>query len=191
MARREAKSAQTVAAALPSSRQANRAVRRGSATRILTVLRRRPRQERHPSPAVVAGRASEIRGMGLLHTVLVLIALQCAGDLIAAAASVPIPGMVIGLVLLLAGLGIRGRRLGPQRAVPHALARIAETLHGHFGLLFVPAGVGVLANIGRLAANGPALLAAVLCSTALTIAVTATIAAGRDPVSSRNTASAE
>jgi holin-like protein len=118
----------------------------------------------------------------MLYAVLTLIALQCLGDLIAAATSLPIPGMVIGLMLLLCSLGIRSWRLGSQRAVPDALNRVAGTLHGHFGLLFVPAGVGVVANIDRLETDGLALLAAVLLSTAVTIAITAMIAAWRPKV---------
>lgn len=127
-----------------------------------------------------------------MYAVLTLIALQSLGDLIAATASLPIPGTVIGLMLLLCGLGIRGWRLGSQRAVPDALNRAAGTLHGHFGLLFVPAGVGVVANMDRLAADGPALLAAVLLSTVITIAVTAAVAASRPKfVHSPETISAE
>jgi holin-like protein len=118
----------------------------------------------------------------MLYAVLTFIALQCLGDLIAAVASLPIPGMVIGMMLLLCALGIRSWWLGSQRAVPDALNRVAGTLHGHFGLLFVPAGVGVVANIDRLAADGLALLAAVLLSTAITIAATAAIAALRPKV---------
>jgi putative effector of murein hydrolase LrgA (UPF0299 family) len=102
--------------------------------------------------------------------------------LVAAALSLPPPGIIIGLLLLLCGLGIRSWRLGAERAVPEALNRIAATLHGHFGLLFVPAGVGVVANIDRLAADGLALLTAVLLSTAVTIAVTAKIAAWQPKV---------
>lgn len=127
----------------------------------------------------------------MLYAVLTLVALQCLGDLIAAAASLPIPGMVIGLMLLLCGLGIRSWRLGAERAVPDALNRVVGTLHGH-GLLFVPAGVGVVANIDRLETDGLALLAAVLFSTAVTIAITAMIAAWRPKVvHSPNTAAAE
>lgn len=113
----------------------------------------------------------------MLYAVLMLVALQCLGDLIAGAASLPIPGMVIGLMLLLCGLGLRGWWLGSQHAVPGALNRVAGTLHGHFGLLFVPAGVGVIANLDRIASSGLALLVVVLLSTAVTIAVTAMIVA--------------
>jgi len=115
----------------------------------------------------------------MLYAVLALIALQCLGDLMAAVASLPIPGMAIGMMLLVCGLSIRGWWLGSQRAVPDVLNRLAGSLHGHFGLLFVPAGVGVVGNIDRLAAHAFALLGAVLLSTAATVAVSATIAGMR------------
>ena len=128
----------------------------------------------------------------MLHAVLMLVALQCFGDLISAAASLPIPGMVLGLVSLLSVLSLRGWRLGRERAVPDALNRVAGSLHGHFGLLFVPAGAGVMANIDMLATEGLPLLATVLLSTAATIATTATVAAWRSKVAlSAGTATAE
>jgi holin-like protein len=115
----------------------------------------------------------------MLHAFLVVLALQVVGDLIADLLTIPVPGMVIGLVLLLAGLGLRRRWLGPERAVPQAIQQLAKGLHDNFGLLFVPAGVGVVANFHRIATDAPALLATILLSTVLTIAVTALIAAER------------
>jgi holin-like protein len=115
----------------------------------------------------------------MLHAILTLVALQLAGDLIADCTSVPVPGMVIGLVLLLAGLGLRARVVGAEHAVPEELTRLAKGLHDHLGLLFVPAGAGVVANFSYLATDGAALLAAVLVSTGMTIAVTALIMARR------------
>ena len=88
-------------------------------------------------------------------------------------------GVVIALLLLLSALTMRGWWLGPGRAVPDVLSRMAKALHDHFGLLFVPAGVGIVDNFGRLTAQVPALLAAVLLSTIATIAVTALVAARR------------
>ena len=118
----------------------------------------------------------------MLYAVLTLVMLQCLGDLISAAASLPISGMVIGLMLLLSGLTIRSWWLGSERAVPEALNDVTGRLHGHFGLLFVPAGVGVVANIDRLPEDGLALLAAILVSTAVSIAITAAIASWRPKV---------
>jgi len=112
----------------------------------------------------------------MLRALLALIAFQMAGDVIADFSSVPVPGMVIGLLLLLAVIGLRGRMLGADRAVPPELNQVAKSLHDHLGLLFVPAGAGIMANVTNLAEDGVGLLAAVLISTVATIGVTAFIA---------------
>lgn len=114
----------------------------------------------------------------MLFAVLVLFALQYTGDLIASVLPMPIPGTVIGLILLLIGLAIRSRWPGPRQAVPEALQGVTGVLHGHFGLLFVPAGVGVAANIDQLRTDGLALVGVVLLSTAVAIGVTAAIIVG-------------
>lgn len=115
----------------------------------------------------------------MLYAALTLLAVQYTGDMIAETLSLPVPGVVIGLLLLLLVLAFRGRRLGPERAVPDTLSRVAKGLHDHFGLLFVPAGAGVVANVGRLATEGVALVIVLLLSTIATMAVTALIVAGR------------
>jgi holin-like protein len=115
----------------------------------------------------------------MLYGLFTLVALQAAGDLIADLLSLPVPGMVIGLLLLLGYLNARGRLLGREAAVPDGLVRLAKGLHDHFGLLFVPAGAGVVANLGLFAKDGFGLLLTVLLSTVLTIAITAMVAARR------------
>lgn len=115
----------------------------------------------------------------MLYAALTLVAAEYLGDLIADTFSLPIPGVVIGLLLLLSVLAFRGRRLGQDRAVPTPLSSVAKGLHDHFGLLFVPAGAGVAANVDRLATEAPALVVVLLLSTIATIAVTALIVAVR------------
>ena len=115
----------------------------------------------------------------MLYAAAALIVFQYIGQMIADAVALPIPGVVIALLLLLSALTMRGWWLGPGRAVPDVLSCMAKALHDHFGLLFVPAGVGIVDNFGRLTAQVPALLAAVLLSTIATIAVTALVAARR------------
>ena len=105
--------------------------------------------------------------------------MQLTGEALAALLDLPLPGMVLGLVMLLGVIAWRARHLGAERAVPAELDALAKGLHGHFGLLFVPAGAGVLAQADLIAREGRAILAAVLVSTVLTIAVTAFIARGR------------
>jgi holin-like protein len=103
--------------------------------------------------------------------ILTLIGFQLLGDIIADILSLPVPGMVIGLILLIAVLWVRGRVHGPEQAVPEALNRVAKALHDNLGLLFVPAGVGVMANLHTLATDAVGLFAAVVVSTLATITV--------------------
>lgn len=104
--------------------------------------------------------------------ILTLIGFQLVGDIIADLSAMPVPGMVIGLILLIAVLWVRGRMHGPERAVPEALNRVAKALHDNLGLLFVPAGVGVMANLQTLATDAVGLFTAVVVSTLATITVT-------------------
>jgi holin-like protein len=113
----------------------------------------------------------------MLYAALTLVATQYLGDLIADMLSLPVPGVVIGMLLLLSALGLRRWWIGPDHALSDALDRVSKALHQHFGLLFVPAGVGIIDNFGRLAAHVSALFAVVLLSTSLTIALTALVAA--------------
>lgn len=106
------------------------------------------------------------------YAMLILIGFQLLGDMIADVMSLPVPGMVIGLVLLIAALWVRGHLRGPEHAVPEPLSRVAKGLHDNLGLLFVPAGVGVMANFHNLAADAVGLFAAVIVSTLVTVSVT-------------------
>lgn len=115
----------------------------------------------------------------MLRAVLTLFALQCLGDEIATVASLPIPGMVIGMFLLFSALSLRKWKSGDKRAVPVALGRIANHLHGNFGLLFIPAGVGVTANINVMRRDALALIVVIVISTAITIIVTSVVVAWR------------
>jgi holin-like protein len=104
----------------------------------------------------------------MLHAVLVLLFFQFVGEAIARLASIPVPGPVIGLVLLFATLLRRP-------AVPDALQSTATTFVQHLGLLFVPAGAGVIVFADRLAAQGIRVAVVVVATTAITILVTAAV----------------
>lgn len=54
--------------------------------------------------------------------------------------------------------------------VPAGPETTARALLSHFSLLFVPAGVGVVLPLGRIAATRPAILAALPLATGLTVA---------------------
>lgn len=96
----------------------------------------------------------------------ILLLCQLAGEALAFGTGLPVPGPVLGLVLLVLLLVGRGQ-------APGSLEDTATGLLQHLSLLFVPAGVGVMLHAGRIAAEWAALAAALVLSTLLTIAVTA------------------
>jgi putative effector of murein hydrolase LrgA (UPF0299 family) len=112
----------------------------------------------------------------MVQAFLLLVLAQLAGETIAARAGLPLPGMVAGLALLLVLLAVRARRLGAEHAVPDGLGPVAQGLHGHLGLLFVPAGADIVSHLDLLAREGGAILAAVIGSTLVGIALSARIA---------------
>ena len=98
-----------------------------------------------------------------------LLVLQLAGEMLAFALHLPIPGPVIGMALLLVALALR----------PALLPRLkptSSTLLTHLSLLFVPAGVGVMVHFQRLEQEGVAIVTAIVVSTLLAIAATAATA---------------
>jgi holin-like protein len=101
--------------------------------------------------------------LACVHAFAWLIALQCAGEWIADVARLPIPGPVIGLVLLLCLLSfkpsLRQEMEGP-----------ALGLLNHLSLLFVPAGAGVFALGEAMKGQWVAIAVAIIVSTALSIA---------------------
>ncbi len=100
-----------------------------------------------------------------------LLACQLAGESLARAFALPVPGPVIGMVLLFAALLVR------RREPPAALARTADALLAHLGLLFVPAGVGVVLHLPMLARDAAPVALAVLAGTCATVGVTGLVAA--------------
>lgn len=102
----------------------------------------------------------------MLSGVLILLGCQLAGELIVVALGMPVPGPVMGMLLLVAGL------LVLRLKVPDALRRVSENLLGHLALLFVPAGVGLMSHFELLAREWLVLIVTLILSTAITMAVT-------------------
>ena len=107
----------------------------------------------------------------MLNYLTLIFVCQLAGELFVTASSLPLPGPVVGMVLLFVFLVIRGRVLSP--GVPKDLAGVGDGLLNHLSLLFVPAGVGVMAHFALLEADWVALSTAIIGSSVLTIIVTA------------------
>jgi holin-like protein len=102
----------------------------------------------------------------MLNALTILILCQFAGEVIARGADLPLPGPVLGLLLLLTWLILRDRAPDP------ALRQTGGWLLQNFGLLFVPAGVGVVTQLGVLRSAWLPLLVAIPVSTFLGLLVT-------------------
>ena len=101
----------------------------------------------------------------MVRAIMILLLCQLAGTVVQQASGLPIPGPVMGLVLLLGLLVWRG---GPDQV----LNDTAGGLLKYLGLLFVPAGVGVVTELQELRANALAIAVAIPVSTLLGLAVT-------------------
>lgn len=101
----------------------------------------------------------------MLESLAVLLLCQLLGEFIVAGMDWPVPGPVVGMAILFAGLMIKGD-------LPKPLADVANGLLGQLSLLFVPAGVGVMTHLTLLGNHWLPLTASLLVSTLLTIAVT-------------------
>jgi len=115
----------------------------------------------------------------MLHALLLLIVLQLAGEAVVRGAGLPVPGPVVGMLLLLAGLAVRARLAGGAPP-PEAFERTCDGLLRNLSLLFVPAGVGAVLLVPVLADEGPAIAAALVASTLICVAVTALAMVGVD-----------
>ncbi len=98
-----------------------------------------------------------------------LLVCQLAGELVTRALDLPVPGPVVGMALLFAGLSVRGR-------VPAGIDAISDRLLANLSLLFVPAGVGVTKYLGLIADEWVPILVALFAGTLVTLAAVAVLA---------------
>ncbi|MEO1234595.1 MAG: CidA/LrgA family protein [Myxococcota bacterium] len=96
----------------------------------------------------------------------ILLGFQWVGEVLVRLLELPVPGPVLGFVGLLGFLAVRG---GP----PEDLRQTSEGLLKHLSLLFVPAGVGVVAHLERLETAGLPLVVALVIGTPAGLLVTA------------------
>ncbi len=111
-----------------------------------------------------------------------LLALQSAGELLARGLSLPFPGPVVGMLLLLGALN--------WAVLRRDVSVCAEFLLAHLSLLFVPVGVGVIAHLGLVTRYGVQMFVVVLVSTLVGLAITALalygLNGGADAVAAKN-----
>jgi putative effector of murein hydrolase LrgA (UPF0299 family) len=116
----------------------------------------------------------------MLRAFAILLACQLAGETIARALVLPLPGPVIGLIILVILLFAveRSHLVDTSSVDGTSLGKVSNGLLAVLGVLFVPAGVGVIQNLDLLSQYGAALAAALIVSTLLTLTVTVWVFVG-------------
>ncbi len=105
----------------------------------------------------------------MVRSLAVLLSCQLVGEGVSALLRIPIPGPVIGMVLLTAAL-----KLGVLRL--EWVEEGARLLLDNLALLFVPAGTGLMLYFGLLGREWPGLLAAVAGGTLVVLGAVGVVA---------------
>jgi holin-like protein len=99
---------------------------------------------------------------------------QLAGEVMVRGLGLPMPGPVVGLIILLSLLLARDRfavlARGPLQG--DGVEGASRGLLAHLSLLFIPAGVGVVQKLDLLAEHGIAILLILAASVVITLLVT-------------------
>lgn len=101
----------------------------------------------------------------MLNGIAILLFCQLCGEVIVRLAGWPLPGPVLGMLLLLFWLMRRGRSY-------HDLDLSADGLLKYLALLFVPAGVGVMVYLDAIGQTWMKLAVTLLGSAVVTLVVT-------------------
>ena len=102
----------------------------------------------------------------MIGSLAVLLLFQLAGEIVARLTGLPLPGPVLGMILLFGALLVRG-------SAPQVFTDTSRGLLGYLALLFVPAGVGIISHLSRVADEWVAIAVTLIASTALAMIVTA------------------
>ena len=109
----------------------------------------------------------------MLYGLFVLLACQLLGEALRHVTGAPVPGPVIGIVLLVLYLAV-SERLASEgvQARARSVEEAGDGLLLYLGVLFVRAGVGVAGKLDLILQNGPGILVTLAGSTAITMLVT-------------------
>jgi holin-like protein len=105
--------------------------------------------------------------MDALRGLALLLLCQSAGEAAARGLHLPLPGPVLGMLLMLALLG--------WPAVRGAVAAASDGLLQHLSLLFVPVGVGVVTHLDVIGRFGGRMVGVLVLSTVTGLVVTALV----------------
>jgi len=106
--------------------------------------------------------------MSFLTGITLLLVYQLVGEVTVRLLGLPIPGPVLGMMMLFMTLLVMGY-------TPESLGTASGALLSHLSLLFVPAGVGMVVHFDRIASEWLPITLALLLSTLITMVATAAI----------------
>lgn len=107
----------------------------------------------------------------MLVGITILLAFQLIGETAAYFLGGFIPGPVIGMAMVAVALTVTGGRKLLEPAHRQTL-ETSRAILANLGILFVPAGVGIIQHFDLIRERGFALLAIIVISTTITLAVT-------------------
>lgn len=104
----------------------------------------------------------------MLYGATVIFIALFAGEALVRLAHIPIPGPVLGMLLLTLWALL-------WRGIDRRVANFSTSLLRYLALLFIPAGVGLMTLGDKISEQGLALLLTIMCSTLITMGVTAVL----------------
>ena len=116
--------------------------------------------------------------MAFLNGITILLIYQLAGEISVLLLGIPVPGPVLGMIMLFLTLLVR-------RGSSESLDAGSGALLSHLSLLFVPAGVGMMVHFDRITHEWLPISVALVLSTVVTMAATAAIMVGTRRLLSR------
>jgi putative effector of murein hydrolase LrgA (UPF0299 family) len=118
----------------------------------------------------------------MIASLCLILVCQLLGEVIGRGLALPLPGPVVGLVLLLALLLLRDRvtvlangPLAKEGDAKDGVETVSRVLLANMSLMFVPAGVGVIQKLDLLAAHGVAIATVLAISVLATLLVTVAV----------------
>jgi holin-like protein len=108
----------------------------------------------------------------MLNSIFTIFLFQLIGEFIQKFTDISIPGPVIGLILLLIVLLIRGKFFIKSHIIENNLVDFSERFLAYLPLLFIPVGVGVVMHLSLLEENLISVISIIILGTLLTLALT-------------------
>ena len=109
--------------------------------------------------------------MNFINGLTILLIYQLIGEILSQYTGLPVPGPVVGMVLLFLTLLLHG-------SLTESMEHSSVAFLCHLSLLFVPAGVGIMIHFQRIANEWMPITIALILSTLITMMLSALIMTG-------------